>query len=193
MSSSNTNAVHHLYVSYRICQQILDKTDADLQRFPKWGGCDGRIKFKNTCPVDVWIVILHSLVSENRLVKDRLSQPDGKHFIEIDNLYMQGKFDEIKSKLIKMNSIGIKNGVADFSGNEFTLFIKHMDFLFKSFQASRCSLRTCSRRVRYIPSTQAIMWIEPSISLEEVIESFIRENGMSTCNAKITAVQDHRY
>ena len=130
-------------------------------------------------------MIFHCLLLENKQIKNRLiSKPDGQVLMEIEKLCIKEKFTAIKTKLIKMNSIPVKNSIADFFGNEFILFVKHMDMFFKSYQVSECSNKYCSEPLRYIESASSILWFDTSTSLEQLIESIIIEKGTSKCSSK---------
>lgn len=158
----------------------------NMDHYPMWGGSMnvdpfGSVSFSNTCPIDGWLVIFHSLYQDNKLVRARINKPDCKLLQEFEGLYLHGKFNEIKKMLLKINSIGVRRHVADFFGNEFIYFVKHIDVLFKSQQVSTCTSNSCPKKERIIACHQSLGWCDPNTTLKDTVISWLQETFMSNC------------
>jgi len=156
-----------------------------MDQYPRWGGeiaayPHGKISITNSCPIDGWIVILHTLYQDNQHVREQLHKKEYEFFHEIEKLYQSGRFNCIKERFITLNSIEITNNRIDLFGNERNLFLRHIDLLYGSRQLSRCACSTCPKKERYLLS-DSIPWCDPSLSIQKTIIDWMEETGSSSC------------
>ena len=157
--------------------------------FPRWGGkinMDGLglIRLENTCPIDNWIVILHALWNENKSFRDSLtSNHCAIYNAELENMFKQGRFDDIKLQFMMMNNINISRdtGKIDFFQNEFLISIKHLDCLFNNSQLSVCSSPKCAKKVKVMKSSEPICWANPDLSVAQTIMEWLGDESLSNC------------
>ncbi|XP_020901318.2 uncharacterized protein C14orf28-like [Exaiptasia diaphana] len=83
--------------------------------------------------------------------------------------------------VMKLNSLQPQFNRINFWNNEYVLFIRHFNVLYGSKQLSRCSLPDCPKRDRMIVSNACPTWMDPNISLQETVLSWMQEKETTKC------------
>ena len=152
---------------------------------PVWGGkirVNGKTQcMTNTCPIDNWLVIMHAILQSSPEVSAKVSgmssKDNGANLVfTLCELYKEGRFNEAKWMLGKVNNLVPNGNTVNFYGNEHTLFVKHLEFLYRYTTKSVCSSEFCPEKtsVRLAKSTPTINNMQPGADVQDIISQELK-------------------
>ena len=149
----------------------------------------------NTCPIDNWLVIMHAILQSSPEVSAKVSgmssKDNGANLVfTLCELYKEGRFNEAKWMLGKVNNLVPNGNTVNFYGNEHTLFVKHLEFLYRYTTKSVCSSEFCPEKtsVRLAKSTPTINDMQPGADVQDIIsqelKGWLYDESYTQCRKK---------